>query len=246
MSSVSGVRVIGGRDEQEDRYCMQPFRTNTLEGHMLAVFDGHGGASTAQRCRTLLPHYFAPRNAEDVPTALTKAIAQLAKEVCSSESGTTVSVACILESHDMAVIAVLGDSPVVVRKTDGSLWMSSPHNVGNNASELKTAMARGAHYSQGYISVTRHGPGLQLSRALGDASLRKILSDTPEVSIVESPSAVLLATDGVFNDEYTDEETLRKFGKLIANDIDANDILNWRMREGGRLNDNVTVLLWRR
>lgn len=246
MSAISSACVVGERDEQEDRYCMHPFRMDGLEGHLLAVFDGHGGMSTAQRCRTLLPQCFTPRNAEDVPTALTKAIAQLAKDVCSCESGTTVSVACILESHDIAVIAVLGDSPVVVRKNDGSLWMSSQHNVGNNATELKAALARGAHYSFGYISVTQHGAGLQLSRALGDASFRKILSDTPEVSIVESPSAVLLATDGVFNDEYTDEETLRKFGALCAKDVDANDILNWRMREGGRLTDNVTVLLWKK
>jgi len=246
MSALSSVRTLGGRAQQEDRYCMHPIRMNGLEGHLLAVFDGHHGEYVANYCRTHFPGYFLPKSAEDVPEALARAVAQLAEETRHSESGTTLSAACILESHDLMATAALGDSPIVALKKDGSLWRSTLHNVGSNEEERRSAQESGATYLDGYISASHKSGWLQLSRALGDAPLRKVLSDTPDISIIESPSAVLVATDGIFNEEYTDADTLKELGAFIAQDVDANALLNWRIRNGGKLRDNVTILLWKK
>jgi protein phosphatase 1L len=247
MSNISSVRILGERDEQQDRYCMHPIRMNGIEGHLLAVFDGHGGESAAQYCRTCLPGYFHPEGPEDVPNALARAIARLAKEVSASRAGTTLSAVCVLERHGSATIATIGDSPVIVRKQDGSVWWNSQHNVRSNTEERRSAVARGAKYSHGYISLSYDGEGLQLSRALGDASLRKILSDEPEIHTIASPKVIALMTDGIFNDEHTDEETLETVSSRIRlESADANSILAWRMTKCGNLHDNTTIVLWRK
>lgn len=245
MSTITSVRVIGSRDDQEDRYCMCPIRMNDIEGHLLAVFDGHNGEETAQYCREHLPTYFQPRNAVDVPDALMRAIQRLSKETGKNESGTTLSAVCMLESIDIAVAAVLGDSPIVIRKQDGTVWTSTLHNVGTNEDERRDAQARGAVYLQGAIHLPHKKGQLEISRALGDASLRDILSDIPEISVIESPAAILIATDGILNDMYTDQETLVELGKEIDKGVDANAILNWRMPLD-KFYDNITIVLWKR
>lgn len=245
MSTVTSVHILGDRDGQEDRYCLCPIRRKNIEGHLLAVFDGHSGKNTAHYCRAYLPEYFQPQNVVDVPDALFRAIQRLSKETCENESGTTLSAVCILESHDIAVAVVLGDSPVVIRRKDGSVWTGTLHNVWTNEYERREATARGAHYCANYISVTAGGPGLQLSRALGDAPFRNILSDTPEINVIESPAAVLIASDGIFNETYSDEDTMQELGKQLSEFEDANAILNWRLHLGEKLRDNTTIVLWK-
>ena len=250
MRTVTSVRVIGSREGQEDRYYMNPIRMHDIEGYLLAVFDGHNGEETAQYCRAHFANYFQPRNAVDVPDALSRAIVRLSQKTRAFESGSTLSAVCVLEDleghHDIAVVAVLGDSPVIVRREDGSVWTSTLHNVGTNEEERREAIANGAYFGFGYISMTLSGPGLQLSRALGDAPFRSILSDTPEISVIESPAAVLVASDGIFNETYSDKDTMQELGKQLAEFEDANAVLNWRMHLGEKLRDNTTVLLWKR
>jgi serine/threonine protein phosphatase PrpC len=245
MGTPSVAITQGLRSEQEDQYCIHSLAAKGLRGWLLGVFDGHGGSvSAAEYCRRYLFTRFKPKNDADASYALGRAVKRLAQETAALSCGTTLSVACILEDTDVALIATIGDSPVIVRTQNDAMWTSNAHNVGANKNERESAERRGALYHNGYISARIDGPYLQLSRALGDADLRSILSDSPDMKTLHCPTHLVLATDGILNIVYDDSDTHQKIAQMMARkDATANTVLAWRSHID-KLRDNTTVIMW--
>ena len=100
---------------------------------------------------------------------------------------------------------------------------------------------------EGYLEDPKvPNEGLQMSRALGDRNLARILNREPEIfSIPLGPSSlVLLATDGVLNSFDTEVEIpLKHLADLAGEGNDAQRLVEDALQR--QTGDNVTVILWK-
>jgi serine/threonine protein phosphatase PrpC len=245
IKGVTHATAVGQRDYQEDRYVM----ISADEGVILAVMDGHGGESVSalldENFREVWKTVFAPE----------KLIEQVYKELfekfdtltCGMHPGSTMSVAFIPASKDKVHVAILGDSPILVQKPDGTFHMSPEHNVRTNWIERDRAIQRGGWYSaNGYICGPE-GHGLQMSRAFGDTDLGFFLSREPEVYSVELGDWVLVATDGLVSPGHDESAAavLTEVVRMVEEaDVNAEELVNYAVKIP--TGDNVTALLWRR
>lgn len=252
MGATALLNELGERRLQEDRCLIKRFNSGDLDGCLIGVFDGHNGGKTAEYCMARFAKYFEPTSALDVPDAMRRAIAKLAVETKGFEAGTTLSVVCILESHDSATAAVIGDSPILMRNIAGGEWHSPNHNVGVNQREREAAIKRGAKYvvhegGTGYIHRDVDGFGLQLGRALGDKSLRTILSDIPDMYTMRRPTFVMVMTDGMVDLTEDDQSAIDEVADIAEKaghpSIAVLRMLSWREKRG-RMRDNLSAVLW--
>jgi serine/threonine protein phosphatase PrpC len=175
-------------------------------------------------------------------TFLRRIVARLCQHTEKFLSGTTLSIALVLEEQDEAVIAVLGDSPIVVIDQSERVHISPEHNVGANLTERQAAVGRGGMYQDGYI-LNEHGRGLQLSRALGDANFDGILSREPDIYTIKGPRWVLVGTDGLLDPAHYNTAALATgLAALRSKNVTARGIVDWAMARG--LKDNATAVLW--
>jgi serine/threonine protein phosphatase PrpC len=145
-------------------------------------------------------------------------------------------------------VAVLGDSPVLVSRPDGSIWVSPEHNIRTNEAEADAAIQRGGHISGGYLFASyRPEVGLQMSRALGDAHLDRVLSREPEVfsHVLGKDSWVLVCSDGAVDPGHgAAQANIDTIVRMIEDeDADAQDIVDRALAVPTR--DNVTAILVR-
>lgn len=246
MKNVTTATAQGPRDYQEDRYLVHEFHTaQDSKAVLLAVFDGHDGSEVAEFCKTKLGDYFSLNGAgtKQVMTALANAVAKLAKETRHQLSGTTLSAVCVI--NNTAVVAVVGDSPVIIVGKNRGAVVSPEHNVRTNMRERETAIARGGIYASGYI-FSKSNCGLQVSRALGDVRMGDVISHEPEIhSVALGPqSIVLVCTDGMIDPlhENTKKE-IKRLLRLAKRGASAMDLLEAIKDKG--LRDNATAILWR-
>lgn len=216
------------------------------DGYLLAVFDGHGGPEVANHCASrLIPLYHEIRNkllVVNLETILQKIFAQLNRETDYMGAGSTASIAFIPESGEEVIVGVLGDSPVLVRKADGSIWLSPEHNIRSNTAEAASAIQRGGFISDGYLYSSYSGGGLQMSRALGDVSLAKVLLREPEIFRLPlgPESFVLVASDGVFDPAHQSDESAI-IAENIRNGARAKELVESALAVP--THDNVTAIL---
>ena len=229
-STVTTATAKGPRPYQEDRFVA----LTREERSLLAVLDGHGGAGVAEYCARYL-NTILPETVHDIQDI----VHMLAMETDSYEDGSTLSLVSV--TPKAAIVAVLGDSPVVVVDCEGRIHIGPEHNVRTNLVERAAAVARGGYYSNGYICVD--DDGLQMSRALGDAALRYILSREPAIDTIANPRWVLVASDGVVDPSHADANALDELITFIDSDTDAAGVIEWAKKRG--LQDNATAVLWR-
>lgn len=237
----------GSRPYQEDRY----FTANMPDGFCFGVFDGHGGETVAQIASEKFPIYLAEELGEPgitVPLALAKAFAKINSATLSFGSGSTASVAFIPNSSDLVHTAVLGDSPIIVKRADQSIWVGPDHNVRSNPAEAAAATARGGGVYHGYLydSGNYHSPGLQMARALGDSGLHRVLDRTPEINtqVLGVGSFVLICSDGAFDPGHAETlEAIDSVVGLIQGGAEAQAVVDRAIQ--AKTGDNVTALLVR-
>lgn len=185
---ITSSTAVGGREYQEDRIVITGNGPNIL----IAVLDGHSGSECVDAASTTLPALF--QKSDDLHT-IYKALHEITKDL---NSGSTASIALITPNFITA--AVLGDSPIQLIN-DGVNITLPEHNVRSNSSERDSAMSRGGVVSHGYLfdPLLSWGSGLQMSRALGDKKLRRVLSSEPEVFYFkrEEVTSLLIASDGL-------------------------------------------------
>lgn len=240
----------GLRDYQEDRY----FSASMPEGLCFGVFDGHGGNGCATKAAELFTAIFVDALEEGRPVAdaFRGTFIKLNAATSGMEEGSTASVVYIPYAADIVHVAVLGDSPVIVKRADASIWIAPDHNVRTNAEEVTAAEARGGIVLGGYLYVRGEhygdnlGPGLQMGRALGDAFLAKVLSREPQ--IFSQPlgvgSFVLVCTDGALDPAHKSVSVAADaVVRLIEAGADAQAIVNRAVATP--TGDNVTAMLVR-
>lgn len=243
MSKVSYATHMGSRRAQEDTFVWD----ETPEGILLAVFDGHGGDETSKTLAAHLPGWWSALGGLNYAGAMKKVFEAAASITNHQHSGSTASVVFIARDLKSATVGVIGDSPVLIEKPDGSLFVGPDHNVRSNMEERSAAISRGGLYSMGYIwnDVGELGDGLQMGRALGDASMGKVLDRTPEIMTIPLGNFLLVASDGLFDPMH------KKQSHAVGAVIDSLHA-GYGVKElvdaavATPTNDNVTAILWSR
>lgn len=239
----------GYRESQEDRYVIAYIEAEHGKGQLMALMDGHGGSSAADKVAQSVEKSFIQALAEskgDIKQALYKAVEVLAYMTQNEKSGTTLSLVYVPDDESRAYVAVIGDSPVIITDKSGKIRVSPEHNVRSNPGELDAARERGAIYSGGYIFDPASQSGLQLSRALGDRELARVLSREPDIYSVElgKESVIIVASDGVFDPSHGDVSTeITQVVDLVRGGGDAQALVDdASMRMTG---DNATAIVWK-
>jgi serine/threonine protein phosphatase PrpC len=213
----------------------------TPQGVYCAVWDGHGGPDVAAYAVAALPTILHTR------PELKDALAELNSQTRHMDAGSTASLVFIPTDESRVDVAVLGDSPVLVSHPDGSIWVSPEHNVRSNEAEADAAIKRGGFLAHGYLFSSHDVDGLQMSRALGDAYLDKVLSREPEVftHVLGKDSWVLVCSDGAVDPGHgAAKANIDAIVRMIEDeDADAQDIVDRALAIPTL--DNVSAILVR-
>ncbi|MEK7094088.1 MAG: PP2C family protein-serine/threonine phosphatase [Patescibacteria group bacterium] len=246
MAHLSSTTTQGPREYQEDVIAIHEFNLGDTKGILLVVMDGHRGTRTADYCAAKIGQYFAPSSGsrKDIRAGLFGLIKRLATETRDLQSGTTFSAVCIV--RNIATLAVLGDSPIVIVDRLGRVVIGPEHNIQTNATERKAAVARGGIYSRGYLWVPGSRHGLQMSRSLGDAYMEEVILRKPEARRVSlgPNSLILVCSDGVLDPDHINSwERISELVEVAKRDCSAEDLLSLVKTKG--LEDNTSIILWK-
>ncbi|KAJ9453846.1 putative protein phosphatase 2C 59 [Diplonema papillatum] len=192
-----------------------------------AVLDGHGGSECAEYCaHQLLPAVFEHSGfPDDMAAAFEGAFAavhdrfSVVADALHVDSGTTATVAII--HGDVAHIANIGDSSVVVAKRSGEAKLLTVDHRADVESEQQLVALRGgcvlnvmgAQRVQGLVTVTR---------SIGDRPVRKYLSRSPNVAaypIAEDDCFLIIATDGLW--DYVTHDEAAQYALETKAEIDS-------------------------
>jgi len=242
--SVTHATNLGQRSEQQDAF-IRSF--DSKYGTLLGVFDGHGGDEASKLCaKHVSSHFFECLDGAVLSElALGDTLINAANNLRHYDAGTTASLAYLPLAEDAVYTAVIGDSPIIVGQR-GLFWLSPQHNVRSNVAERTAAQMRGGSYSQGYIWNGFSGPGLQMSRALGDAAMGKVISNVPDIKRLEVSEYdfVLVGSDGLFDPRNEDtDKAAQTLVEKIQSGATAEDLVAYALSVP--TGDNVTAVLAR-
>lgn len=248
---ISRAQAQGLRDYQEDRFVV----SNMPNGKLIAIMDGHGGADVSSLIARRLPGLWKKHpvllpllSYEPMVRSVFQDLNTLTAEM---DAGSTMSLVFIPEPANefgdrVITVAILGDSPVIIVDDEGKMDVSPMHNARSNPAELLAAQARGAFFTGGYICDGWSGPGLQMTRAMGDRALRRILNYEPEIytRAIGPDSFVLLASDGLFDPSHHDlEPAIAVVVEKIKTGATAKELVDYAV--GIPTGDNVTAIVVR-
>ena len=217
----------------------------------MAIFDGHGGASSAEAASQALSSLFKDRfNATpgDAARALREVFISLHEITRDHRSGSTASVVFIPPDAEVLYLAVLGDSPVAILDSRGQPHFGPDHNIRTSLQERSAAEARGGVYLGGYLEDPQlPGIGLQMTRSLGDADLSRVLLRDPEINKIPlgGKGIVIVGSDGLLVPEGG--AIAEQMGRLLAltqSGADAKALIADAEARG--TGDNVTAIVWRK
>ncbi|MBP9822296.1 MAG: protein serine/threonine phosphatase 2C family protein [Candidatus Pacebacteria bacterium] len=245
---VSSCSLQGRRSRQEDRVVV----SQQSDGILLAIMDGHGGAGVSEFCKKHLVSEFVTQcqkhgQPADYQSILTSVVAGLHVATQNRYSGSTISIVFVT-SEGVAHVAVLGDSPVVIKDHSGRMIFSPEHNVGTNPKERESALRRGAvEDGPSYVMVRNSQDSIQLSRSLGDRSF-PFLNREPDLMCehLTSGSFVLVGSDGLFDGVAgKNEATTHQIVEIASGgEFDAKAICTRAYHEHGS-EDNVSAIVLR-
>jgi serine/threonine protein phosphatase PrpC len=248
---LSAATATGGRPHQEDRFVQQRVSVPAVTlGWLLAVFDGHRGSATADTASSaLLPEFESALGAShgNILQALKIVFLALNRLTLTHLPGSTASVVFIPDEAREVFWAVLGDSPVALMDSKGTMCFGPDHNVRTNPQERAAALARGGTYFEGYLGdPDLPDIGLQMARSLGDSDLSRVLNREPELeaTTLGGNGIVLVGSDGLLAPwEGPREKQLTRLLHLIEKGADAEAIVQDALARN--TGDNVTALVWK-
>ncbi len=250
----STATAQGPRATQEDRLVNQRIEVDGVPngyGQLIAVMDGHGGDKVSDLLARELPEIYAEALAElsgDIEEAMRRAIAILQKRTEESSPGSTLAMAYISEGELDVHIAALGDSLIVIARSDGSDMLGPVHSAESHEADREEMERRGGTYSRGYIRVPvgESTVGLQPTRAFGDCEFKDVLIREPAIQHVslDERTYVLLATDGLLDRREEDlGEQIRHIMFHMRKGATAQDLVDHT--DGGmRTRDNVAIVAY--
>lgn len=239
--NISAAIKQGPKSSQEDRFCMGEKSGNTK---FMAVMDGHSGDKVSRLCFKYIKEEFDITQFDDLEVGLRALMQDLDSQTNEMEEGSTISAICIADDKRSVSIAVLGDSPVFVLDKEGELHVSPEHNVRSNLDECNAAEDRGGLYVSGYIYSSPEEKGLQLSRALGNVKLGKVVSHEPEIYTIKNPRSIVVASDGLIDPGHSgfNDVCIYEIKELMISEANADKLMEWAEKRG--LEDNVSVVVW--
>ena len=234
------------RNYQEDRAFVKQLCNGEA---LLGMFDGHGGDWTSEFAAKHTPYIFKSihKNLKATPElALQYLFQRLADKTQFYYAGSTACVVWV--KKDIAYVATLGDSLAIIKTANDDIWISPEHNVRTNTVEVDKAVSRGGVVSDGYLfdSTVFQGSGLQMSRALGDSNLSRVLNREPEIfSIpINEKSWILICTDGLIDPTHASTACLDVMVDMIKNSkVTAENLVE--MGATFQRDDNSTAILAR-
>jgi len=254
---VSSATHQGPRPYQEDRLVTRSVRTGALSGTLLAVADGHGGDETSSYVAGELSGGLFDRLLEATKSpseALNRmfqfliraTLEQNKKTGAHFESGTTLSVVFIPEELEKAYIGIIGDSPVILAKRDGSVHISPEHNARSNEEERKAAEERGGLFIDGYIHNKSKDFGLQMTRDIGFYAMGEVLGRIPETYelAIGTGDAIIVGSDGLLDPAHQDMIIeAEELAELVLAGADAHELVEDALHR--ETLDNVTAIVFR-
>lgn len=221
--------------------------------------DGHGGDKTSSYVAQQLSDGLLDRILIAANTTLNEALALTFQDLNEStlelsrktlahyESGTTLSLAYIPDGEDSLHVGIIGDSPVILAKKDGTFHRSPEHNARSNEAERKAAEQRGGLFENGYLSSRSRGRmGLQMTRDIGCHAMGDVLLRYPDIYelAVHNGDVLILGSDGLLDPaHFGSDEDVQRIVKLVLDGAEAQDLINDALdRETG---DNVSVIVYR-
>ena len=174
-------------------------------------------------------HRRLPKAVKKDPEASLKRIySKLHEATKGYANGSTASIVWVKDG--VAHVGILGDSPVIIKNASGEIWKSPEHNVRTNLAEAIAAEQRGGKLSaNGYLFDRWQidGPGLQMSRALGDKDLNRVLLREPEIFHipVNENSWILACSDGLLDPSHTAGDTIPIVVDFIEHGADAEELV---------------------
>lgn len=253
---TASYAIMNGRPYMEDRHNI---RLNLVPGvHLLAVYDGHGGAEVAAKCADVLPGILRRRllrgaSADGAPPPWTewgkimRAGVREADRKCEAPFsargvGSTLCMALFSLLDNKVVTANLGDSRMVLLR-DGrrdAVQLTRDHNL-HCPKERRRITRAGGVVLRDMFGTDRVMGVLNLTRSMGDWYLRPYVSATPVVSVhdLRPGDELLVASDGLW-----DVVPTAQLPTLLAQEGAPGSTAPRRLaREAVRLGslDNITV-----
>jgi serine/threonine protein phosphatase PrpC len=239
---ISMAQAQGNREYQEDRFGVEEFYAGTL----FWVADGHGGDEVSNEIADWIRHKWILGGVHpDQERYIREVFRSLDLQTNEMDSGSTLSLVYAPKQAPHIFVAVLGDSPVIVRSSD-KIFTGPDHNARSNAEERSQAITRGAVYMNGYVCHPQSGRGLQMSRALGDSHLRPYLSREPEIQVLpfgQPGDWILVASDGVLDPSHHKNES-DIVAELVDTGAEAPELVTRAIKIP--THDNATAILARR
>ncbi|HOW28176.1 MAG TPA: SpoIIE family protein phosphatase, partial [Elusimicrobiota bacterium] len=130
---VTADTSIGPKKTQEDRYINSRIALDGIpngQGQLMIVADGHPygklpGDEVAQivqdQALALFQRFLTETNG-DIGKAIRSVVEELMRLTDEHDNGTTMSLVYVSDSQAQAHVAVLGDSPVLIRDKQGQTW----------------------------------------------------------------------------------------------------------------------------
>lgn len=230
--NITSATEIKGRSYQEDKILVKELKTGET---VLGIFDGHGGpwvSAYASKYTSYMVRSFL-KYSNNYNELLLSVISRLNKKTELDYCGSTVSIVVIDKNKTTANVAILGDSPVIIKDAYGNIWRSPEHNVNTNYEEARKATSiDGAIIHNGYLFdryMGMNSMGLQMTRSLGDRDLRRVLNRNPDIFKIQinQDSWVLLASDGLLNKEPKVNSFNNVIKKISTNsNLSASDLVS--------------------
>lgn len=197
----------GRRAYMEDTYCVAEVHEKRM---LFAIFDGHGGQCVAKYCAQniadMCENNLAPSLAL-TPQNVDQLFLNLDSDVCLECPKNCGATALVLfaDKHNLH-FANCGDSLAIVIDHNNHIHRVSQEHKVENEKERIRAQGGLITYDDGVARIYRQ---LNLSRALGDASLKEYVISDPYQYIypLKEAKLIIMASDGLW-DVYTPTELL--------------------------------------
>ncbi len=244
--NITAATEMGLRPYQEDRFVLN----QNDDGIFAVILDGHGGDEVSDAVHLNIADLWK-KTSGNINYRLESLISTLGNQYKKSRAGSTLSIVYIPKLNNIVHVAILGDSPVIIKSKD-KIVVSPEHNVRTNMVDRDNLIEEGAIVMGGYYytSYGANAAGLQLTRALGDAEFNGFIKIEPEIYSVEldQNSWVLLGSDGLVdpghirnNQISTTKTPVEQIVDLIDNNADANDLVKYAVNIPTY--DNATAIL---
>jgi serine/threonine protein phosphatase PrpC len=243
----------GPKRTQEDRLINQRLTLDGVlngYGRLMAVMDGHGGDKVSELLCRNLPRLFSEcliKYKGDVQYAIAEAIEILHDMTDKESPGSTLAMAYIPEGELDVYVAALGDSLILVARSDGSDMLGPIHSAEHHKEDREEAVRRGGTYAKGYIRIP-HGErtmGLQPTRAFGDCEFKEVLIREPFIQHIslDERTYVLLASDGLLDSAVDLPTQVQQIMYHMRNGSTAADFVA-HTEDGMKTKDNVAVVTY--